>query len=64
MMTVDQLVAEERKRRSVHFVLPKVDVDGPEIDVLPGSTETLALSTVLRFTLDLNEPADHFELGR
>lgn len=60
MVTVDQLVAEERKRRSVHFVLLKVDVDGPEIDVLIGSTETLALSTVVVIEAPLHDQ----EVGR
>jgi Methyltransferase FkbM domain len=60
MVTVDQLVAEERKRRSVHSVLLKVDVDGPEIDVLIGSTETLALSTVVVIEAPLHDQ----EVGR
>jgi FkbM family methyltransferase len=60
MVTVDQLVAEERKRRSIHSVLLKVDVDGPEIDVLTGSIETLALSTVVVIEAPLHDK----EVGR
>jgi Methyltransferase FkbM domain len=60
MMTVDQLVAEERERQGVRSVLLKVDVDGSEIDVLAGSVETLALSTVVV----IEAPLHAREVGR
>lgn len=42
MVTVDQLIAEVRTRRSVRSSLIKIDVDGPEIAVLQGSDRSLA----------------------
>jgi FkbM family methyltransferase len=57
LLTVDQLAAEERQRQRVDSVLLKVDVDGPEIDVLTGSVETLALSTVVVIEAPLHDRA-------
>jgi FkbM family methyltransferase len=59
-ITVDQLLAECKRDQEIHSALLKIDVDGPEIDVLKGAAGTLTLSTVVLIEAPLHDQ----EIGR
>jgi FkbM family methyltransferase len=55
MVTVDQIISEETQSRSIKSVLLKIDVDGPEIDVLNGSALTFEKATVIIIEAPLHD---------